>query len=104
VDNPTNFVEYKTLEVPANGSFTFTFFCHPKTYSRMQLQIYYDITRNIYGYPAGSLGPNNDTYAQDVLQLKNSSGQYYQFDAQKKHILTIGIPDTVEDWMHAYGD
>ena len=41
-------------------------------------------------------------YAQDILQLKNSSGQYYQFEAKKKHILTIGIPETVER-MHAYG-
>ena len=106
--DPTNYVEYKTLKVPARvspdepGSFTFTFFCHPKTYRQMQLQIYYDIVRNPYGYPPGSLGPNQDTYAQDVLQLKNSSGQYYQFDAFKKHILTIGIPETVEDWTHAW--
>lgn len=102
VDHPTNFVEYKTLQVPANGSFTFTFFCLPKTYSRMQLQVYYDIVRNPFGLEPGSLGPNQDTYAQDVKQLMNSSGQYYQFDAFKKHILTIGIPKTVEDFQHAY--
>lgn len=94
-NDPTNYVEYKTLQVPANGSFTFTFFCQPKTYSRMQLQIYYDVVRaqSIYG----------DTYAQDILQLKNSSGQYYQFEAYKKHILTIGIPESVEDYVHAFG-
>lgn len=94
VDNPTNFVEYKTLQVPANGSFTFTFFCHPKTYSRMQLQIYYDVVR--------VQSPYGDTYAQDILQLKNSSG-YYQFEAYKKHILTIGIPESVENYLHAFG-
>lgn len=95
VNNPTHYVEYKTLQVPAKGSFTFTFFCHPKTYRQMQLQIYYDIVRVASEY--------GDTYAQDILPLKGSNGQYLQFAAGKKHILTIGIPESVEDYMYAFG-
>lgn len=91
------------MAVPANGTLTLTIFCLPKTYSKMRLRVYYDIVRNVGGAPAGSLGPNMDKYAQDILPLKSSSGSYFSFTASHKHVLHVGIPEDVENWMHGFG-
>ncbi len=92
VENPGHFIEYKTIKIPANGTFTLTLFCLPKTYKKLKLEVYYDIVR--------VQSPYGDTYASDTLPLASSSGQYFTFDAFKKHVLHIDIPETVESYFH----